>query len=57
MTKKVYGVFLVLVIALAMAFSGCTDTSGEEQKSVETITIETTTTYIVGIDGEYPPYA
>lgn len=55
MTKKVYGAILVLVIALAVAFSGCTGTS--EQTSAEEITVEETTTYIVGIDAEYPPYA
>jgi polar amino acid transport system substrate-binding protein len=58
MTKKCYGAILVLVIALAMAFSGCTSTSGEEQTTpTEEITVVETTTYIVGIDGEYSPYS
>lgn len=57
MTKKCYGAILVLVIALAVTFSGCTGTSGEEQTPTEIITVEETTKYIVGIDGEYKPYS
>lgn len=60
MTKKVYGAILVLVIAMAVAFSGCTGdsgNSGEEQANPDTVTVKETTKYIVGIDGEYPPYS
>ena len=57
MTKKVYGAILVLVIALAMAFSGCTDTSADKGNVEEVIIIEEKTKYVVGIDGEYKPYS
>ena len=57
MTKMVYGAILVLIIALVMAFSGCTDTSDEGQTNAEEITVEETTKYVVGIDGEYKPYS
>ena len=58
MTLKVYGAILVLVLALAMVFSGCTDTSGESQKSTDGVTnAEETTKIIVGVDGEYSPWA
>ncbi|ADN35180.1 extracellular solute-binding protein family 3 [Methanolacinia petrolearia DSM 11571] len=57
MTVKVYGAILVLILALAMVFSGCTDTSGENQTSTDGVNVEETTTYIVGIDGEYKPYS
>jgi polar amino acid transport system substrate-binding protein len=57
MTKMVHGAILVLIIALVMAFSGCTDTSGEGQTPAEEITVEETTKYVVGIDGEYKPYS
>lgn len=56
MDRKVCGVLLVLAIAAVLAVAGCTGTqdaavpsSGEEAG--------TTVTYVVGIDGEYPPYS
>ncbi|WP_421909226.1 transporter substrate-binding domain-containing protein [Methanolacinia petrolearia] len=57
MTVKVYGAILVLILALAMVFSGCTDTSGENQTSTDGVNVEETTTYIVGIDGEHKSYS
>jgi len=47
MNHKGLGLVLVLIMAVTVAFAGCT--SSEETPE--------TTTYIVGIDGEYPPYA
>ena len=55
MNHKGLGLVLVLIIAVAVAFAGCT--SSEETPAEEQIIVEETTTYIVGIDGEYPPYA
>ena len=57
MTVKVYGAILVLVLALALVFSGCTSTSGDDQTSANGSNVGETTTYIVGIDGEYKPYS
>ncbi|WP_048152522.1 ABC transporter substrate-binding protein [Methanolacinia paynteri] len=57
MTVKVYGAILVLVLALAMVFSGCTSTSGDDQTPANGSSVGETTTYIVGIDGEYKPYS
>jgi len=55
MNHKGLGLVLVLIIAVAVAFAGCTSSEGTPAE--EQIIVEETTTYIVGIDGEYPPYA
>ncbi|WOF16835.1 amino acid ABC transporter substrate-binding protein [Methanoplanus sp. FWC-SCC4] len=61
MNNKFSGVLIILLAVMAVAFAGCTgsqpvdntagETAGSEQGAVEK------TTYIIGIDGEYPPYA
>jgi len=58
MDRKVCGVLLVLAIAAVLAVAGCTGTqeaaapvSGEEAGATATAS------YVVGIDGEYPPYS
>ena len=55
MNHKGLGLVLVLIMAVTVAFAGCT--SSEQTPVEEQVIIEETTVYTVGIDGEYPPYA
>jgi polar amino acid transport system substrate-binding protein len=55
MDRKVSGVLLVLAIAAFLAVAGCTGT----QEAVAPASGDETgaASYVVGIDGEYPPYS
>jgi polar amino acid transport system substrate-binding protein len=53
MDSKIIAAMLAVVVVVAVGFAGCT---GTEESAVPTGEIETTT-YIVGIDAEYPPYS
>ncbi|WAI00758.1 basic amino acid ABC transporter substrate-binding protein [Methanogenium organophilum] len=55
MNHKGLGLVLVLIIAVAVAFAGCT--SSEETPAPAQGDVPETTIFIVGIDGEYPPYS
>ena len=55
MNHKGLGLVLVLIMAVTVAFAGCT--SSEETPAQAQGDVPETAVYIVGIDGEYPPYA
>ncbi|EHQ35056.1 ABC transporter substrate-binding protein [Methanoplanus limicola] len=58
MNRKVYGILLILLAVSAVAFSGCTGNApAETGDSGQSGTAEEKTVYVVGIDGEYPPYS
>lgn len=64
MDRKSIGILLVLIVIIAACFSGCTQKS-ETTQAAQTLAPQETgvagnselKTYIVGIDGEYPPYS
>ncbi|MBN2734495.1 MAG: amino acid ABC transporter substrate-binding protein [Methanomicrobiaceae archaeon] len=59
MDKKILAAFLLIVAVFAVAFAGCTgaDKSAPADETVDVIVVEEKPLYIVGIDGEYPPYS
>lgn len=63
MEKKVGFIFLVLFILSAVCLCGCTEKPADTTSAVTTpevtkeAVVDEKPTYIVGIDGEYPPYS
>ena len=55
MNHKGLGLVLVLIMAVTVAFAGCM--SSEDTPAPPQGDVPDKVTYIVGIDGEYPPYA
>lgn len=57
MNAKMYGVLLVLVLAVAACFAGCTGSQAPAGQGSESGGADETPLYVVGVDGAYPPYA
>jgi len=57
MDKKILAAFILIVAVVTVAFAGCTGTPASSEEMEEVIIVEEKTVYIVGIDGEYPPYS
>ncbi|MDD4127238.1 MAG: ABC transporter substrate-binding protein [Methanomicrobium sp.] len=56
MDKKILAALILIVAVVAVAFAGCTGTDNPADKQTgENITEKNV--YVVGIDGEYPPYS
>jgi polar amino acid transport system substrate-binding protein len=55
MNRNLLLVLMAALLALGAAFAGCAGT--QESQTTPTPTTPAMTTYIVGIDGEYPPYS
>lgn len=57
MNKKVLGVLVVIAVVVLAGIAGCTGNTetiqGEDKESMQAIG----PTYVVGVDGEYPPYS
>jgi polar amino acid transport system substrate-binding protein len=56
MAKGIFGLIMVAVLVAAIMFSGCTGTQPSPQ-TTPTTGLDKSKTYVVGIDGEYPPYS
>ncbi|TAJ43422.1 ABC transporter substrate-binding protein [Methanofollis fontis] len=57
MHSKIGGALLVLVLACAVCLAGCTGSEGSETQGPENSGVTETPVYVVGVDGEYPPYS
>ncbi|WOF16840.1 amino acid ABC transporter substrate-binding protein [Methanoplanus sp. FWC-SCC4] len=57
MDSKILAAVLLVMAVMAVAFAGCTGTDQPAVKDNGTDVKEEKVTYIVGIDGEYPPYS
>lgn len=53
---KICGALLVLFLAVAVCFAGCTGSQSPESQGSYTGGANETPLYVVGVDGAYPPY-
>lgn len=55
MDKNILAVLILIAAVLAASFAGCTETNAPAEKTADNASEKTV--FIVGIDGEYPPYS
>nr|WP_319539890.1 ABC transporter substrate-binding protein [uncultured Methanospirillum sp.] len=60
MDRKIISILVIFIVLGAVCLSGCTqsaNTADKSAKSTDNASADQKKTYIVGIDGEYPPYS
>jgi polar amino acid transport system substrate-binding protein len=57
MSRNWLGTLLVVMVIVAVGFAGCTSNADQPADGATPTQAEEKTVYIVGIDGEYPPYS
>jgi len=60
MDKKFVSILVIFIVLCTVCFCGCTQSTNTAEKSAQSTdntSVSEKKTYIVGIDGEYPPYS